>query len=240
MIGGFIITGNSLKKVVVRAIGPSLQGMMPGALSDPVLELRSSDGSLLRRNDNWRDDASQIAYLETSGLAPAHTLESAIVALLSPGNYTAAVTGNDGTTGVGLVEVYDISQAVDSKLANISTRGTVASAENVMIGGFILGGSNGNTKVLIRAIGPSLANAGVRQTLADPTLELRDSNGRLLFANDNWKETQQSAIEETGVPPNDSFEAAILADLQPGAYTVIVAGRNGANGTALVEVYNLQ
>jgi hypothetical protein len=238
MIGGFIINGNAIKKVVVRAIGPSLQGMLPGAITDPSLELRGPDGSLIAQNDNWRDDASA-ADLEANHIAPTNDLESALVASLPPGNYTAAVVGKDGVPGVGLVEVYDLSQATDSKLANISTRGVVQSAENVMIGGFILGGSNMNAKVLVRGIGPSLSNFGVHNALGDPTLELRDSNGALLRSNDNWKDQQRSQIEATGLAPSMDAEAAIVAELPPGAYTAIVAGKDGT-GVGLIEVYNLR
>jgi WD40 repeat protein len=240
MIGGFIITGNEAKKVAVRAIGPSLQNSLPGALADPVLELRAADGSLIGQNNNWKDDAVQAAELEANQIAPNHDLESAIVATLAPGTYTAAVRGKNGASGIGLVEVYDLSRAGDSKLANISTRGVASAAQDVLIGGFILGGANGNTEVLVRAIGPSLAKAGVANALADPTLELRDGNGQLLLANDNWKDQQQAEIEQTGIPPNDSSESAILAELAPGAYTAIIAGKTGATGTALIEVYNLR
>lgn len=240
MIGGFIITGNAEKTVAVRAIGPSLEKNLFGALADPILEVHASDGSLLRQNDNWKDDPAQAAELIANQIAPSHDLESAMILTLAPGTYTAMVRGKSGGSGVGLVEVYDLSPDADSELANISTRGLVESAENVLIGGFILGGSNGNTKVLVRTIGPSLATIGVRNALSDPILELRDENGALLLANDNWKDQQQSEIEQTGIPPNDSSESAILADLPPGAYTAIVAGKGGANGVALIEVYNLR
>jgi hypothetical protein len=239
MIGGFIITGNAEKKVVLRAIGPSLGANIPGALSDPALELHATDGSLIAQNDNWQDDPLQAAELSTEQLAPSDARESAIIMTLAPGTYTAMVLGKNDASGVGLVEVYDLSPETDSELANISTRGRVESAENVLIGGFILGGSNGNTRVLLRTIGPSLATAGVRNALSDPLLELRDENGVLLLANDNWKDQQQSEIEQTGIPPNDSAESAIVASLPPGSYTAIVAGKDGATGVALVEVYNL-
>jgi hypothetical protein len=240
MIGGFIITGIAPKKVIVRAIGPSLQASLPDALLDPVLQLRASDGSLIRQNDNWKDDATQALEIEASGVAPSNDLESAAVATLAPGNYTAVVTGKNGATGIGLVEVYDLDRWGDCKLANISTRGIVQSADNVLIGGFILGGANGNAKLLVRAIGPSLTSVGVSNALSDPTLELRDGNGVLLLANENWKDQQQAAIERTGIPPNDSSESAIVADLAPGAYTAIVAGKNGASGVGLIEVYNFR
>ena len=239
MIGGFIITGKEAKKVVLRAIGPSLQNSLPGALPDPVLELRASDGSLLNRNDNWNDDALQAAELQAIKLAPTDELESAVVMTLPPGNYTAAVTGKDGANGVGLVEVYDLNPDGDAQLANISTRGAVRSADGVLIGGFILGGTDRNAKVLVRAIGPSLANVGVRNTLSDPTLELRDGNGVLLRSNDNWKGQQQTEIEATQIAPAMDSEAAIIADLPAGLYTAIVAGKNGSSGVGLIEVYSL-
>ena len=240
MIGGFIISGSAPKKVVIRAIGPSLQDNLAGELADPVLQLRGPDGALILENDNWKDDPGQAAEIAANKLAPSHELESALVTTLAPGNYTAAVTGKNGGAGIGLVEVYDLSQEGNARLVNISTRGVVSSAENVLIGGFILGGANGSAKVLIRAIGPSLASAGVNTSLADPVLELRDGNGVLLLANDNWKDQQRSAIEQTGIPPNDPLESAILADLAPGSYTAILAGRDGSSGVALIEIYNLR
>jgi hypothetical protein len=237
MIGGFIITGTAPKKVIVRAIGPSLQGVLAGALSDPVLELRHDNGSLIFQNDNWRDDATQAAELEAHKIAPTHNLEAAMVATLAPGNYTASVRGKNGATGVGLVEVYDLDQAGGSKLANISTRGIVQSADEVLIGGFILGGGDATARVLVRAIGPSLASF-VSGALPDPVLELRDHNGALLRRNDNWKDEQQTQIEATKIPPSSNQESAIVADLPPGLYTAIVAG-NGSSGVGLIEIYNL-
>jgi hypothetical protein len=238
MIGGFIITGSAPKKVIVRAIGPSLQSSLGDALSDPVLQLRGGDGSLIRQNDNWKDDAAQALEIQASGVAPSHDLESALMATLAPGNYTATVTGKNSATGIGLVEVYDLNRWGDGKLANISTRGVVRSADGVLIGGFILGGANGNAKVLVRAIGPSLAGVGVNNALSDPTLELHDGNGGLIAANDNWKTNQQPAIEATNIPPTNDAESAIVADLPPGLYTTIVANK-GASGVGLIEIYNL-
>ena len=238
MIGGFIITGNLPKKVIVRAIGPSLQSMLQGALPDPALALRSVTGSLLRQNNNWKDDPVQAAEIQLNGLAPSDDLESALVATLTPGNYTATVTGNNGATGIALVEVYDVDQGSDSKLANISTRGVIQSGTNVLIGGFILGGSNSNAKVLVRAIGPSLTSFGVTNALPDPILELHDGNGALLMSNDNWKSAQQTEIEATLIQPSQDAESAIVADLPPGLYTAIVAGK-GTSGVGLIEIYNL-
>jgi len=236
-----MLTGNSPKKVAIRGIGPSLQaaGFMGSALSDPTLQLRDSDNSLIATNDNWRDDTVSVAELEAVGLAPTSDFESAIVATLPPGAYTAILSGKNGSTGMGLVEVYDLDSAGEGRLTNIATRGLVRTGNDVVIGGFILGGDTGRATVLLRAIGPSLSTAGVANALANPTLELRDSNGLLLQYNDNWKESQQAAIEATGLSPQHDLEAAILATLLPGSYTAIAAGRDGTVGVGLIEVYNL-
>jgi plastocyanin len=238
LIGGFIVTGNDPKKVILRAIGPSLAGFGIGnPLADPVLELHASDGSLITMNDNWKD--TQQAEIEASGFQPQNDLESAIISTLAPNNYTAVVIGKNGGTGVGLVEGYDLDQAADSQFGNISTRGFVETGTNVMIGGFILGGESGNANVVVRALGPSLTQFGVAGTLADPTLELHDENGALVQSNDNWKETQQTEIEATSLQPTDDLESAVFETLAPGAYTAIVAGKGDLTGVGLVEVYRL-
>lgn len=237
LIGGFIISGTQPKKIITRAIGPSLP--LDGAqLADPVLELHGPGVFATITNDNWRSD--QEAEIIATTIPPNNNLESAIVATLPANNaaYTAIVNGKNATTGVGLVEVYDLDRTADSKLANISTRGLVQTGNNVMIGGFILGGGNANVNVLVRAIGPSLSQ--VSGALADPTLELRDGNGALLRSNDNWKDSQRAEIEATGIPPQNDLESAIVAALPPGAFTAIVAGKNSTSGVGLVEVYRLQ
>jgi hypothetical protein len=230
LIGGFIITGSSPKKVIIRAIGPSLP--VSGKLADPTLELHTSDGTVVF-NDNWREAQEQ--EIIESTVAPADDLESAIVATLPPGAHTAIVRGNNDGTGVGLVEVYDLDAGSASKLANISTRGPVQTGDNVMIGGFIVGGTE-PAKILVRAIGPSLSLAG---KLEDPVLELHDFNGTT-FNNDNWRETQEAEIIASTIPPTSDNESAILATLTPGPYTAIVRGKNGTTGIAVVEAYNLQ
>jgi hypothetical protein len=235
LIGGFIITGTQPKKVIVRAIGPSLSALFPGALADPLLELRDSSGSLIRSNDNWRSD--QEPEIIATTIAPSDDLESAIVATL-PANgsaYTAIMRGVNNGTGIGVVEAYDLNQAVDSKLANISTRGLVQTGDNVMIGGLIVLGQN-PLRVIVRAIGPSLPVPGA---LADPTLELRDGNGALLASNDNWRSDQEAEIIATTIPPTNELESAIVRNLAPGNYTAIVRGVNGTTGVAVVEAYDL-
>jgi hypothetical protein len=240
LIGGFIITGNAPKTVAIRGIGPSLaQFGIPNFLADPTLDLRSRTGSLLQQNDNWQDDPEQAVQLTALGLALQNPNESGMVASLSPEAYTTVVSGTNGGTGVGLVEIYDTNPGADSQLANVSTRGHVQTGDNVMIGGFILGGGN-NTHVAVRGIGPSLAQFGL-SPLADPVVELRDGNGALLIANDNWQDNTVSASHLTafGLAPQDAAESGIYVALPPGAFTAILAGKNGGTGIGVVEIYNL-
>jgi len=235
LIGGFIVTGIQPKKVIVRAIGPSLSALFPGALANPMLELRDSSGALIRANDNWRDD--QEAEIIASTIPPSDDLESAIVATL-PANgssYTAIVRGVNNGTGIGVVEAYDLNQAADSELANISTRGLVQTGDNVLIGGMIVLGQN-PLRVIVRAIGPSLTVSGA---LADPTLELRDGNGGLIDSNDNWRSDHEAEIIATTIPPSNDLESAIVRNLAPGNYTAIVRGVNNSTGVAVVEAYAL-
>jgi len=232
LIGGFIVSGSQLKGVLVRALGPSLP--LSGTLADPVLTLFDSSGNFIAVNDNWRNsfDARNIIDL---GLAPTNENEAAMLRTLSPGAYTAIATGVNNTTGIALLEVYGVNSTVDAKLANISTRGLVQTGDGVMIGGIIVQGDT-PTKVLVRAIGPSLPLSG---PLNDPILELYDPNGDLITSNDNWKDMQQTDIEATGIPPPDDAESAILISLTSGAYTAVVKGKNASTGIALVEAYQL-
>ena len=237
LIGGFIITGNASKKVIVRGVGPSLSGLNP-LLANPVLELRGPNGSLITSNDDWKD--SQRTEIENSTLAPSNDLESAIVATLAPAHYTAILRGQNGSTGIGMVEMYDLDLASDSKLANISSRGFVQTDNDVMIAGFILGNGTAGERVAVRAIGPTLT--GITNVLANPTLELRDVNGTILISNDDWKEDTNQAAEITaaGMSPQNDLESAVVMTLPPGRYTAIVAGKNAGTGVAVAEVYHLQ
>ncbi|MGI8890902.1 MAG: hypothetical protein ACR2G0_09000 [Chthoniobacterales bacterium] len=234
-LGGFIVSGTDPKMVLLRAIGPSLSDFgITNALADPILELHAADGTLITTNDNW---TSQRGAIEDTGLQPSKDLESAIVATLEPGSYTAIMTGKNGGTGIGLVEAYDLDQGAASEMANISTRGFVETGNNVMIGGFILGS---NSTVLVRAIGPSLTNFGVAGALANPTLELRDAQGTLVESNDDWTSSaQMMEIEQTKLAPSRMEESAVLQTLPAGAYTAIVSGKSGGTGVGLVEVYRL-
>jgi len=240
LIGGFIIQGTGTTKALIRAIGPSLPGVTD-ALPDPTLELRDGTGALLGSNNNWSD--TQSYAITSTGIPPTNDLESAIVAFLSPGSYTCIVSGNNGTTGVGSVEVYDLGIAAflpagTARLANISTRGFADTGEKVVIGGFIVFPQSPatSTRVVVRAIGPSLPVPGA---LGDPTLELHDGNGGLIDANDNWRSDHEAEIIATMIPPSNDLESAIVRNLMPGAYTAIVQGSSGTTGVALVEVYSL-
>ena len=232
LIAGFIITGSQPKKIVVRALGPLLP--VNENLADPTLELHDSSGATVAGNDNWRD-TQQDALVATT-IPPTNDYDSAIVRTVNPGAYTAVLAGKGGTTGVGVVEVYDLDLTVDSKLANISTRGRVDQGDNVLICGTIVVGS-GSTNVLFRAIGPSLP--GIPNALQDPTLELHDGQGSIIATNDNWQDTQKDAIQATTIPPSDPREAAILYPLNPGAYTAIVRGKNNTTGIAVIQAYQI-
>ena len=233
LIGGFIVTGTGSKRILLRAIGPSLP--VPGALANPRLELYDGAGQLLAANDNWRDAPNEQEIIE-SAIPPLHPLEAAILTTIAPGNYTAIVRGENDSTGVALVEAYDLEAGSDSKLANISARGLVQTEDNVLIGGLILTGEDPR-RVIVRAIGPSLAVPGA---LADPTLELRDANGGLLASNDNWRTSQEAEIIATTIPPSHDLEAAVVQTLPPANYTAIVRGQNAATGIALIEAYALE
>ena len=242
LIGGFIITGTDPKKVIVRGIGPSLTGVGV-SLQDPMLELHQGS-STLAMNDDWKENQ---ALVEATGLQPTNDLESAIVATLPPGAYTAILKGKNNGAGVGIVEVYDLNQAVNSKLANISTRGFVDTGNNVMIGGLIVSGgfAGGSARVIVRAIGPSLSASGIQGALQDPNLEVHDASGTTVASNDNWKTrpdgtSQQGEVEATGIPPTNDLESALVQTLGPGNYTTIVRGTGTTTGIAVVEAYTLQ
>jgi phospholipase/lecithinase/hemolysin len=239
LIAGLIVDGTDSKEVIVRGIGPSLEtaGLpLADILADPILELYQGD-TLLMSNDNWKD--SQETEIEATGLQPTNDLESAIVATLDPGEYTVILRGQNSGTGIGLVEAYDLDSAAVSTLANTSTRGFVETGDDVLIGGFIIG-NGGSDTVIVRAIGPSLADSGVATPLADPTLDLYDANGAIILSDDDWRDTQEALIQSTGLAPTNDAESAIIRSLEPGSYTAVVRGKDDGTGVALVEVYNLQ
>ena len=255
MIGGFIVEGTGTKRVIIRAIGPELtQFGVTDPLANPRLELYNGTGALIGTNDDWQTTIlggvitrNQVNDIQNSSLAPTETSESAIIADLQPGNYTAIVRGVNNTTGVALVEVYDFNPGAGSTLGNISTRSFVQTGEHVMIGGFIVQGS-GLKRVIIRAIGPELRQFGITDALANPKLELYNRAGALIASNDNWQSTiiggiitrnQASDIQDSGHAPTEANESAIIADLPPGNYTAIVRGVTNTVGVALAEVYNL-
>jgi hypothetical protein len=255
MIGGFIVQGTEHKRVIIRTIGAELsQYGIPNALANPTLELHNAAGALIASNDNWQFTiiggiitSDQSLEIRNSGYAPGNPLESAIIANLPPGNYTAIVRGVNDTTGVALVEAYNLNPETNSILSNIRTRSFVQTGDNVMIGGFIVQGSEPK-KVIVRAVGPELTHYGVPNPLTNPTLELHDSTGALIASNDNWQFTiiggiithdQSLEIRDSGHAPGNPLESAIIAELPPGNYTAIVRGVNNTSGVALAEVYDL-
>jgi hypothetical protein len=255
LIGGFIIQGTEAKKIMVRAIGPSLTAHgITNTLGNPTLVLHNAAGAVIGTNDNWQTTqigglitSSQVSDIQNSKLAPSQPNESAIIVTLQPGNYTAVVQGANGTTGIGLMEVYDLSPSATSILGNISTRALVQTGDQVIIGGFIIQGIEAK-KVMVRALGPSLTAFGISNALGNPTLSLRDAAGTLIGSNDNWQttkvggavtESQVYEIQNSKLAPSKVSESVIIASLQPGNYTAIVQGVNGATGVGLVEVYDL-
>jgi uncharacterized delta-60 repeat protein len=236
-IGGFIVAGSTPKRVLLRGIGPSLVfSGVPNWLDDPTLELFNADHSIAHNND-WQD--TDALAIRATGLEPIGDLEAALLVTLSPGSYTAVVRGNNEGTGVALVEVYDLSQGIDSKLANLSTRAFVSTNDDIVIAGCTLSG-DGNDRIVVRGIGPSLTAFGVANALADPTLELRDSHGALLSSNNDWQDDAAQAAELTaaGLAPPSNLEAAIAVTLPPGPYTALLAGRNNGTGVGVVEIYD--
>ena len=238
LIAGFIVTGTESKKIALRVLGPSLSGLS-GTLADPTLSLFDSSGALVTSNDDWESDPGA-AELTADGLAPGSTAEPAILPTLSPGAYTLVASGKDTDSGIGLVEMYDLSALSDSTMANISARGQVGIGDQVLINGFIVGDVS-NATVVIRAIGPSLASFGVSSPLSNPTFTVFDQNGLAIAANDNWQDsTTMSDVEANGLAPTDPAEAASILHLPAGGYSVVVSGVDGATGIGLLEIYKLE
>ena len=239
-IGGFIVTGDAPQTVLVRAIGPSLGSFgIQETLADPVLELHGSGAFATVTNDNWKE--SQESEIRATGIAPAHELESAILATLTPGTYTAIVRGNRNTIGTALVEVYDLDPGIDSRLANLSTRAYCSSGDNIVVAGFLLDGVSGQARIALRGIGPSLTGMGMSHCLADPTLDLRDGNGMLIASDNDWQENpgQAAALAALNLAPTNQSESAMIVTLSPGSYTALLSGTSNETGTAIVEVYDL-
>jgi hypothetical protein len=239
LIGGFIVTGTEPKTIVLRALGPSLSGFgLSGVLTDPVLSVYNSSHTLIATNDNWQADPNQFE-IQADGLAPANLLESATLQTLAPGAYTVIVRGKDPTPGIGLVELYDLSPLSNSKLVNMSTRGSVGTLDNVLINGFIVGDVDSAT-VVVRALGPSLTSFGVSGVLSDPVLTIYDSTGSAIATNDNWQDNVNAIdVQRNGLAPPNPSESALVLHLPAGAYTAIVSGANGGTGIGLAEVYTL-
>jgi hypothetical protein len=237
-IGGFIISGTDPVQVLIRGIGPSLANFgVPNPLANPALELNGANGFVTVTNNDWRDN--QEAAIQATGLAPTNDLESAILATLPPGSYTAIISGQGGGTGNALIEIYDLSPTASSKLGNISTRASVGTGDGIVIAGFILGNGIGADTLVVRGIGPSLTDFGVPNALSDPNLEVRNADGVVVTSNDNWQQGAQAAeIQALGLAPTNAAESALIATLAPASYTALLSGVGSATGVGLVEVYD--
>lgn len=238
LINGFVIAGPAPKKVLVRAIGPSLDARgVANSLPDPKVSIYDNTGELLAQNDNWR--STQRAAIAATGIAPSSDLESAMIVTLPPGAYTAVMSDANSQSGIGLLEVYDLAPDDQTVLLNVSTRGYAGTNDDVIIGGLIVSAGE-NATFVMRAIGPSLGSAQIRNPLSDPVLELHDGNGQLIDMNDNWKDSQQDEITASGLAPTNNAEAALIESLPSGNYTTVVRGKGSATGVALVEIYRIR
>jgi hypothetical protein len=247
LIEGFIVQGpaGSTKKIIARAIGPSLAPFgITDALANPTLEVHDATGATIATNDDWQTTqvgglitGDQSAAIGASQLAPSNGLESAIIADLAPGSYTAVVRGLGNTVGTGVVDAYDLSAASPAKLANIATRGLIQPGDKLMIAGFIV--QTAPVKAVIRAIGPSLSAFGITNALADTTLQLRDQNGTIVRENDDWRTDQEQELINTGLQPTNDLEAALVQTIPPGQYTAQVRGKPETTGIGVVQVYFL-
>jgi uncharacterized delta-60 repeat protein len=250
LIEGFIVDGpaGSTKRIIVRAIGPSLTPFgIPDALANPTLEIHdaSANNATVAANDDWKNTqvgglitGDQSAEIASSGVPPSNDLESAIIANLAPGSYTAVVRGAGDTAGTGVVDAYDLSAASPARLANIATRGLVQPGDKLMIAGFII--QSGPVRAVVRAIGPSLSAFGITNALPDTTLQLRDSNGVVVQENDDWQSDQKQELESTGLQPTNDLEAALVTTIPPGQYTAQVRGKPETTGIGVVQLYFLQ
>jgi hypothetical protein len=236
LIAGFIVTGQTPTEVVVRGLGPSLKNAgITNAAADPVLTLVDSTGAKIAFNDDW--DARNPAAI-ASGLAPSNSAESLLITTLPAGAYTA-VLETKGQPSVALLELYQFSANPGSGVVNISARGRIGSGDDVMIAGFILTG-NQPTRVVVRALGPSLSRLGIAQPLSNPELALHDGNGSLIFRNDDWRSEQASQLLSLGMAPSSEEESAIVATLPAGNYSAVVQGVNGSEGVGVVEIYSVE
>ena len=238
LIAGFIVQGSEHKRILVRGVGPSLATFgIADPLQDPTLELNASGGTLLASNDNWLQNVNA-PEIVASGLAPSNPNESALLLFLPPGTYTAVLRGKGGSSGIGLLEVYDLDAGNATTVVNISTRGFVLTGDNIMIAGLIITG-NETSALVLRGIGPSLSDVGVPSVLANPFLELHDGNGALIQANNDWRESQEIPLQRIGLAPTNNLESAILIFVPPGNYTAVLKDADGGTGNGLVEVYNI-
>jgi len=241
---GFIKRTGSTKRVLIRGTGPSLSGFVPGPLADPAIDILDANNAIIATNDNWR--GAQEAEITSTGLAPTNDKEAAVILNLrgtgATNNFTAVLRGAGGAQGIGVIEVYDLDATSFADLGNVSTRGNVGISDNVLIGGLIIRDSSQRNQpqtIVLRGIGPSLTSAGITSPLQDPFIELRNSQGTLIEANDNWATASQVGTIPALLKPTNAKESAIKQTLSPGNYTVVLRGADNGVGTGVVEAYNL-
>jgi hypothetical protein len=238
LILGAIVVGSGTATLVFRGLGPSLAPYFPAGttLANPNLEIKNSSGGTIGANNNWQDNPGQAAAIQAAGLAPSNANESAFWIQLGPGTYSAVVSGVGGGTGIGLVEVYDItSQPSSIRLGNVSTRANAGIGNNTEVFGIIIQG--GNRSVLLRGMGPSLAPYFPGATLPNPALSLRNSGGSQIQYNQDWKDNQYSAILASGVAPSLDLESAMQTGNIQGTYTVVM-DTSGGSGISNIEAYD--
>ncbi len=242
-IAGFILDGDpgQSRRIILRGLGASLGvngAPFPGHLADPLIELHNASGALIASNDDW-PNAPQAAELLRSGFAPGDARQAALAVTLPVGAYSVVLRGANGSSGVGLIEVYDVGAVGGARLLNLSGRGWVGTGDNVLIGGVTV--RSLRQRLLLRAIGPELTVFGVSGALQNPVLELHNANGALIASNDDWQTgIDHAAISTTGLAPRDAREPAILLPPGAGQFTAIVRGASGSTGVALLEMYFLE
>ncbi|HYP16092.1 MAG TPA: hypothetical protein VEQ65_02690, partial [Opitutus sp.] len=243
LIAGFVIRGPGPKDVLIRALGPNIAASVPGALTQLRLQLFDEKGRAVVGNERWASLLKADFTKVGAGLLSDSSGDAALRVTLAPGNYTAQVNGVSSTKGVALVEVYEMDGT--SRLINLSTRARVETGDGIMISGLVITGT-GSRRVLVRALGPNLADVGVTGTLSDPVISVINSSGAVVAGNDNWSDgssiammSATSAAAGAGPLRPGSKDAAIITQLPSGAYTIHVKGNGSASGVALLEVYDI-
>jgi len=256
LIVGFVIAGNESRRVLVRAVAPTLAAPpfnLSGTISDPVLDVTNSSAVTVASNDDWHAGGAEAELQAAFSVIGAFPLldgsaDAAVITTLPPGSFTAAISSKSGTEGLAIVEAYDLDGTADesNRLINLSTRGFVGTGDQIMIAGFVVSGT-GPRKYILRGVGDTLKDFGVPEGyLDDTTLELYDSTGALLRKTDDWDSPAFFQPELTAAftaagafQLTDRQESAMLLTLHPGTYTIHLAGFENSTGLALAEIYEV-